>query len=311
MSDPGPRRMGREMGRADLLPPALLDRLGGLELVARAAVHGFVAGLHRAPYRGSGREFAGHRAYQQGDDVRHIDWRLFGRSNRLYVREFREDANLQAYIVIDATASMEFADPHGITKLRYSQILAAALAHIMLSAGDAVGLASFSDRARSHLPPRSRRGHMHELLLELERLRSSGAAGAAETLERVGNALRRRSRVVLISDLLDHDDSASMLTALGRLRARGDEVIVIRPLTETEKGTVRAGARRFFDPEWPQRETAAAPAADGGYAGRVATYYDELARRLRERGIEYVPLSTADPLETALREWLAARRIAA
>ncbi len=119
-------------GRATLLPPHLLDRLGGLELVARTVVQGFVAGLHRSPYRGAGREFAGHRAYQQGDDLRHIDWRLFGRSDRLFVREFREDANLQAVIVVDASLSMGYAEPGGIPKLRYAAILAAALAHIML-----------------------------------------------------------------------------------------------------------------------------------------------------------------------------------
>lgn len=294
--------------QAALLPPHLLDRLGGLELVARTVVQGFVAGLHRSPYRGAGREFAGHRAYQQGDELRHIDWRLFGRSDRLFVREFREDANLQAYLVVDATLSMGYAEPGGITKLRYAAILAAALAHIMLGSGDAVGLASFGARPRLHLPARSRRGHLHDLLLELERLRPEGTSSAAETLDVVGNVLRRRGRIVLISDLLEGDDGQATLDALGRLRARGDEIIVLRPLTPTEAGLAPASPARYYDPEVPDRAVPAVPAEDPGFARRVAEYYAALATRLRERGIEYVPLSTAAPVEDALRAWLATRR---
>lgn len=295
----------------ELLPPQLLDRLGGLEIIARTVVHGFVAGLHRAPYRGSGREFAGHRAYQQGDELRHIDWRLFGRSDRFFVREFREDANLQAYLLVDATASMDFGDAGGITKLRYAQILAAALAHLMLAAGDAVGLASFDEHVRMHAPPRSRRGHLHDLLLELERLRAHGNAGAGQAVEQVSAMLRRRGRLILITDLLEEDDGAALIEALGRLRARGDEVIVVRPLTQAEQGLARAGPRRFFDPERPDREVPAAPESDPGFARRVAIYYDAMGRKLRERGVEYVPLSTGQPIEHALREWLAARTAAA
>jgi uncharacterized protein (DUF58 family) len=294
-----------------LLPPELLDRLGGLELIARTVVHGFIAGLHRAPYRGSGREFAGHRSYQQGDELRRIDWRLFGRSDRLFVREFREDANLQAFIIVDATASMDFADAGGITKLRYAQIVAAALAHLMLASGDAVGLASFGDRARLHAPPRMRRGHLHDLLLELERLRAAGASGAAGALDLAGGALARRGRIVLISDLLEDDDGDALVGAAGRLRARGDEVIVLRPLTRIEQGAAPAGARRWYDPERPGLEVAAAAGANPGFAARVSDYYARLARELRQRGAEYVALSTATPVESALREWLAARRAAA
>lgn len=294
-----------------LLPPELLDRLGGLELIARTVVHGFIAGLHRAPYRGSGREFAGHRSYQQGDELRRIDWRLFGRSDRLFVREFREDANLQAFIIVDTTRSMDFADDGGITKLRYGQILAAALAHLMLASGDAVGLASFGERARLHAPPRTRRGHLHDLLLELERLRASGGSGAAAALDLAGGALRRRGRVVLISDLLEGDDGDALVAAAGRLRARGDEVIVLRPLTLTEQGVAPAAARRWYDPERPDREVPASPASDPAFGARVADYYARLALELRRRGAEYVALSTATPVESALREWLAARRAAA
>lgn len=295
------------MSEHRFLPPHLLERLGGLDVVARTVVEGLVAGEHRSPYRGAGEEFARHRAYQQGDDVRHIDWRLFGRTDRLYVREYREDSNLQAYLVVDASLSMGYTDEAGVTKLRYASFLAAALAYLMLRAGDQVGLASFGASADLRVPPRSRPGQLQALLYALERLSPEGGAGAAGALDRAGEALRRRGRVVLVSDLLEDDDGAATLGALGRLHARGDEAIVLRPLTPAEAGDRAPAPGRFFNPERPAREIAAAPASDAGYAARVAGYYRRLAARLNERGIEYVPLSTTVPIESALVDWLRPR----
>lgn len=293
---------------AAFLPPRLLERLGGLDVVARTVVSGFHAGVHRSPHRGAGEDFARHREYQQGDDVRYLDWKLYARTDRLYVREFEERSNLAAFLLVDASGSMDYADADGVTKARYAAYLAAALAHLMLRSGDAVGLAAAGAEARLLLPPRSRRGHLHDLLLHLERLRPAGAGALADALDRVGAALPRRGRVVVISDLLDDDDGAALVAAAGRLRARGDEVIVMRVLTPAETGEAPPGPGIFFDPERPSRETPAAPAADPGYARRVAEYYDRLADGLRERGVEYLPLSTSQPVEEALVAWINRRR---
>lgn len=295
---------------SDLLPPRLLDRIGDLELIARTVVRGFVAGLHRAPFRGAGLDFAGHRAYQQGDDPRHIDWRLFGRTDRHYVREYREDANLRAWLVLDATASMGFAEPEGLTKLRYAAIVAAALAHIMLGSGDAVGLATFGEGAHLLSPPRSRRGHLHDLLLALEALRPLGRAAAADALDRVTDALPRRGRIVLLSDLLADDDGAALVTAVARARARGDEVMVLRVLTPLEAGRRTAPAARWYDPETPGEGVPAALVEDGALAAAVDRYYASLAARLRAHGAEYFDLSTDEPVENALRRWVASRSAA-
>lgn len=292
---------------SELLPPHLLERLGGLDLVARTVVDGALSGLHRSAFRGGGREFDRHRAYQQGDDARHIDWRLFARSDRLHVREYHDEANLQAYILMDATASMGFEDPHGVSKLRYAGYVAAALAHLMLRAGDAVGLAAFDASPRPLVPPRNRRGHLRALLREMERLRARGTASAADAARRVGPLLRRRGRLVLISDLLAADDGEHLVAALGPLRARGDEVIVVRPLTPVEAGLEDPGVATFYDPEDPSHGVPANPAADGAYAARVATYYDRIAGGLRERGVEYVPLLTTTPVDRALGTWIRAR----
>lgn len=290
------------------LPPGLLERLGGLEIIAKTVVRGFQAGIHRSPLRGAGEDFAKHRDYQQGDDVRYLDWKLYARSDRLYVREFEERSNLQAYVVMDASASMDYAGAGGVTKLRYASYVAAALAHLMIGAGDAVGLAAFGAEPRLLLAPRARKGHLHDLLLNLERLQPGGTGGASDLLDRVGAMMPRGGRVIIISDLLDDDDGAALVAAAGRLRARGDEVMVLRVLTPEESGDAAPDAGLFFDPEHPAREVAATPRQDAGYARRVAAYYDSLAGRLRERGVEYVPLSTAQPVEQALVAWVNRRR---
>lgn len=290
-----------------LLPPHLLERLGGLEIVARTLVDGSLTGLHPSAVRGGGREFDRHRAYQQGDDARHIDWRLFARTDRLHVREFHDEANLEAYIIVDATASMGFADSLGLSKLRYAQYTAAALAHLMLRAGDAVGLAALDDRAHALVPPRNRRGHLHTLLVELERLEAHGGAAAASAVEAVGPLLRRRGRIVLISDLLEEDHGDALIATLGPLRARGDEVIVIRPLTPLETGDEDPGVASYYDPERPSTTISAAPGADARYADRVARYYTRLSDALRQRAVEFVPVLTTTPVERAIGSWVRGR----
>lgn len=292
---------------SELLPPHLLERLGGLEVVARTIVEGSLSGIHPSAFRGGGREFDRHRPYQQGDEARHIDWRLFARTDRLHVREYHDEADLQAYVLVDATASMGFADGHGLTKLRYAQYTAAALAHLMLRSGDAVGLATFDDTARALVPPRNRRGHLHALLLELERREPRGAASAASAVELLGPLLRRRGRVILVSDLLEEDDGDALIAALGPLRARGDEVMVVRPLTPLEAGEQGGELATYFDPEHPSRAVPAAPSAESAYGDRVRAYYRSIADALRERGVEYVPALTTTPVERALGGWLRER----
>lgn len=317
-----------DMSNGAFLPPHLLERLGGLELIARRVVAGVVAGRHRALRLGAGEEFTRHREYRPGDDLRALDWRLYGRTDRLYVREYRADSNLRAYLVLDATPSMNYLDARGVSKLRYGAYVAAALAHLMLGAGDQVGVASYGagGAVMLHLPPRSRAGWLREIAGVLEvvsrggseprrgvtepRGGGEGGGGGVEgalALDRVGEALGRRGRVVLISDLLDDDEGAAVLGAVGRLRARGDEVLVLRPLTPAELGEGVPGAGRYYDPERPERHVDAVPAGDTGYAGRVAAYYDRLHAGLRESGAEYVACSTATPVELVLREWLGAR----
>lgn len=298
---------GLHSAASELLPPELLEGLGGLDLVARTIVRGFISGLHRSPFLGSGEDFSRHRPYQQGDDVRRLDWRLYGRTDRLYVRLFEEESNLQAFLLVDASESMGFAGDAPVKKLRYAQFVAAALAYMMLRGGDAAGLASSGHETQMHVPPRNRPGHLHDLLLALERLEPGGAQPASEALSEVGGALRRRGRIILLSDCLEDDDGAALLGAVGRLRARGDEVIVVRIASRAELGETGLTSARYFDPEAPDEVVDAVPELDSGFRERVAAYYDRLRRGLEEAGAEYVPLTTSTPLVTALGRWLLAR----
>ncbi len=293
--------------RQSVLPPHLLERLGGLDLIARRVVRGFVAGAHPSVLRGAGEDFTRHRAYQQGDDLRHLDWKLYARTDRLHVREFRQASRLRAFLVVDSSSSMDFAEPGGVSKSRYAAYVAAALAHLMLTAGDTVGLASFGAESRLLVAPRNRAGHLRRILLELERLRCDGRQGAADVLDRVGNALRLGGRVVIISDLLEEGEGGDLLEGVGRLRARGDEVMVLRIATPLELGERPLPPGLFYDPENPMRDIQAAPALDPGYSERVAAYYSSIGEGLRERGAEYVPMSTSVPVENALAAWLRAR----
>ncbi len=292
---------------AELLSPDVLERLGDLDLIARTIVRGFISGAHRSPFLGSGDDFSRHRSYQQGDDVRRLDWRLYGRTDRLYVRLFQEDSNLQSFIVVDSSASMGFVGDGPVSKLRYAQFVAAALAHVMLRAGDAVGLASFGSDTSFHLPPRNRAGHLHDVLLGLQRLRPLGSGSPAQALDEVGSALRRRGRVVLISDCLADEGVGPLLSAVSRLRARRDEVIVLRVASRLELGEVTGEAARYYDPERPHRLISAAPGADPTFRERVSAYYDELREGLEEGGAEYAPFTTDQPLVSAIGGWLMAR----
>jgi uncharacterized protein (DUF58 family) len=288
---------------ADLLPPELLEGLGSLEIIARQIASGFIAGLHRSVFIGSGEDFSRHRAYQPGDEVRRIDWRLFARSDRLFVKQFQETSNLHAFILIDTSLSMAYGDTPD--KLRYSAYLAAALSHLMLRAGDAVGLAvTGPSGARMLLPARNRRGHLHQILLELETLEPNSPGPLAQALDGMGRALRREGRVIVISDFLETD---GLLEAVGRLRARGDEVVGFRIATPQELGQVSLKHARYYDPDHPRADVAAAPGTHEGFKQRVAAWYDILATDFQERGAELVPLTTADPLANALRAWVASR----
>src|SRR6058998_3143390 len=234
--------------RLDLLDPAEVARLGGIEIVAQGVVEGFLAGLHRSPFRGFSVEFTEHRAYQPGDEPRYLDWRMLARSDRLFVKQFEEETNLRAMILVDASRSMAWRGvPERLTKRAYADRLAAALALILLRQRDATGLVTFDEAVRQAIPARVKTGQWGRLVRGLLDTPDGRGTAAAAALRRLTSLLVRRGLVVLISDLLFDRDLA--LTALRYLRHRGHQVIVVHLMDPAEAELSGPPEVRFRDPE--------------------------------------------------------------
>src|SRR5688572_8024526 len=297
------RTVGRTP-RADLLRPHELAALGGLEFVARQVVEGFIAGLHRSPHRGFSVEFAEHRMYQPGDDLRYIDWRMYGRSDRYYIKQFEEETNLRGYLLVDVSASMAWTSVPGTLppKLWYAKQLAACLSLMLVRQGDAVGMMAFDSALRSHVAPRGGKRHWHELLRAVIPLDAAGTTDPGSALRDLAARLRRRGLVVLISDLLV-DPEATRL-ALRFLRHRGHEVLVFHLLDPGERELPAMGEARFIDPETNEELPVSVADMRREYREAVEHALAEWRRELAPQGIDYVVIGTDEPLANGLRAYL-------
>jgi uncharacterized protein (DUF58 family) len=294
--------------RADLLSPAELAALGGLEFVARQVVEGFIAGLHSSPHRGFSVEFAEHRMYQPGDDLRYIDWRMYGRSDRYYIKQFEAETNLRAYLLLDVSGSMAWSSAEGELppKLWYARQLAASLALLLIRQGDAVGLVAFDAALRAQVPARGGRRHWHDLLRTMAGLEAAGRTDPGTALRDLTGRMRRRGLVILLSDLLV-DPEATRL-ALRFLRHRGHEVLVLHLLDPGERELPGIGEARFVDPETGDELPVRAADVRSEYRAAVEHAVDEWRAELVPHGIDYVLLGTDEPLAGALRAYLHKRQ---
>ena len=237
-----------------LLDPEALAKVHRLELIARGVVEGLVAGRHRSPYKGFSVEFAEHRQYVPGDDTRDLDWRVYGKSDRYYIKQYVEETNLRATILLDASGSMKYTGTRAsrsggkrLGKFEYAQYLSACLAHLMIHQQDAVGLAVFDTRLRQFMPPKSKRKHLYDILAVLARTRPEGRTGLAEALTEVARRVRKRGLMILFSDLLA--DPEPVIDALHHLRFRGHDLIIFQVLDASEVAFPFTGQVRFEDPE--------------------------------------------------------------
>jgi uncharacterized protein (DUF58 family) len=287
------------------LDPAILARLGTMELKARTVVEGFVAGLHRSPYKGFSVEFAEYRQYLPGDDLSAVDWKVYARSDRHYIKRFEEETNLECQLLLDVSASMGYRGAAAMTKMEYGSVLAGALAFLMNRQRDATGLIAFDDRIRFRMPASARRGHLHALLLGLERLQPGAQSNVARPLNDLAEAMLKRSLVVLISDLLD--DPVPVVQGLKRLRFRGTDVLVFHVLDPDELTFPFSGSSRFRDLENGEQITAEPSAVRAQYLRELAALTTTYERELRGVGIDYVQIDTSKPLDFALVPYLAAR----
>jgi uncharacterized protein (DUF58 family) len=291
--------------RTAFLDPATLARLGSLELKAKTIVEGFLTGLHRSPFKGFSVEFAEYRQYLPGDDLATLDWKVYGRTDRHFVKKFEEETNLDCHILLDVSASMGYGST-GVTKLQYGSYLAAALAYLMNRQRDAAGLIAFDDKIIDMVRPSARSGHLTSLLVTLERLKLGARTNVAKPLRDLAEAIRKRGLVVLISDLLDDVDR--VLAGLKHFRYRGTEVIVFQVLDPAELRFPFSQTARFRDMETADEVMAVPDAVREQYLKAIGELQDTYRRELRLAGIDYVMIDTSVPLETGLMSYLLARR---
>jgi uncharacterized protein (DUF58 family) len=287
------------------LDPAVIARLGTMELKARTIVEGFLSGLHRSPYKGFSVEFAEYRQYLPGDDLSTLDWKVYARSDRHYVKKFEEETNLECHLLVDVSASMSYRGGAPMSKLEYGSVLAASLAFLMNRQRDATGLVAFDERMVFRMPAGARPGHLHALLLALERLQPGTRSDVGRPLHQLAEALLKRSLVVVISDLLD--DPETVIKGLRHLKSRGTDVVVFQVLDPNELTFPFRGASRFKDLESADEIIAEPASARTGYLRELAGLTLRYDRELRGAGIDYVQIDTAQPLDFALLAYLAAR----
>lgn len=288
-----------------MIDPAQLKKIASMELRARLVVEGFVSGLHRSRHQGYNVEFAEHRQYSYGDEPRYIDWRVWGRTDKYYVRQFEEETNLRCCIVLDASASMGFTSGP-LSKLAYSQYLAAALIYLMFRQSDSVGLAVFQQELMEYIPPRLGRGHVNFLYEQLERIVPDNRTHLAGALDQLAGKLKKRNLIIVISDLWDEPEEVMM--ALKQFHHRRHEVIVFHVLDSQEYDFNYRGPLILVDMEDGRRITTQAQVLQHSYRKAVkdlcAVYRDGCLRHY----IDYFPVKTIVPFDQALLTYLAKRQ---
>ncbi|MEF8938818.1 MAG: DUF58 domain-containing protein [Salinivenus sp.] len=293
------------------LDPVAISQLATMELRARLIVEGFITGLHRSPYHGFSVEFAEHRPYNPGDELRHVDWKVYAKTDRYYIKQYEEETNLRHYVLLDTSPSMRYRGEADLSKFEYGAYLAAGLHNLMLKQRDATGLIGFDESVHTLRPPKATPGYLRQLLATLEQMQDRDATGtrtsAAAALDEVAERIGRRSLVVVITDLFEniaaHDD---LLKALRHLRHRGHEVIVFHVLEgQTE--------RRFDFPDRPTLfrdvETGEEVTLQPGqlrehYEEAVEHFVDHFRRSCLEHDIDFAELDTNESYDTALMAYL-------
>ena len=286
------------------LDPAVLDRLSGLDLVARTVVEGFMAGHHRSPQRGSSIEFAQHRQYVPGDELKHVDWQIFARSDRLVVKEFVEETNFSCHLLVDASESMSFGSLKW-TKFDYARWCAAALGHLVIRQRDAAGLVLFDDDVRDKVPPKNGVHQQGEIVQALERATPSGVTGVGEVLRWISGRLRRRGIVAIFSDFFDEVDA--LVEGMRRLVHGGHEPILFQVLDPQELEFDYERLRRLDGLEGLGRVKIDPKAIRNAYREEIQKHNNELKRQARMLGADFVSLVTSQPLDVALSTYLARR----
>ncbi|MBK9706358.1 MAG: DUF58 domain-containing protein [Acidobacteria bacterium] len=291
-------------GQKRFLAPEVLASIQSLELLARSVVEGFISGLHRSPYTGFSTEFAEYRQYMPGDDLRYLDWKLLGRTDRYYIKKFRADTNAQCHILLDASASMKYTTS-SITKLQYAQFLGASLAYLANKQQDAVGLIAFDQQVRTHVPALSRTGHMRTIFGRMEQLEAGNETNLSKMLHEAAERIYRRGIIVVISDF--YDEPEEVIKALQHLKFKGNDVIVFQVLDRNEIDFNFTEPVLLEDSETEEQIHVMPDILADGYRQAMSAHIEELREGMAKNKIDYELLTTDRALDYALYSFLSKR----
>lgn len=288
------------------LQPFVVAQLANMELRAKLVVEGFITGLHKSPYHGFSVEFTEHRQYMPGDDIKHIDWKVYGKSDRFYIKQFEEETNLKAYLIVDVSNSMNYSSEGRITKYEYASYISAALSYLMMEQRDAVGLTLYDEKIRVSLPPRATRSYLKEILKELELAKPEGKTGTADSLNLIAEKIKRRGLIIILSDLFDRPEF--VMNALKHFRYRGNELIVMQVLDPLELSFAFGSDAVFKDLETGEELMTQPWHIQMSYQNAMADFLNFYKRECRDNNIDYVLLNTSMPFDKALFEYLNKRK---
>lgn len=286
------------------IDPTVLASLDNLELRARVVVEGFINGLHKSPNRGFSVEFTDYRHYYRGDDMRHVDWKLYARSDKFYIKQYEDETNVRCYVVLDASASMNYSSG-GMSKLEYGRTLASALSYFIMRQRDAVGLITFDEKVRDYLPALCRQPHLIRILRALSALKPGVGTDVVRPLSDLAMNLNRKSLVILISDMLE--DEERIIKTLQRLRSMGNDVIVFHVLDEAELNFTFMEATEFVDAETKETYITSPAAIRESYLKQLTDYLAYCRKQCQGSGIDYCLLNTSQPLDAALSSYISRR----
>jgi uncharacterized protein (DUF58 family) len=289
---------------ANFLDPSVLAGIDNLELRARVAVEGFLSGLHRSPHRGFSVEFNDYRQYQRGDDLRHVDWKLYARSEKFYIKQYEDETNTRCMLALDTSASMAYGSK-GLSKLDYAISVASALAYFIMRQRDAVGLLTYDDKLRDFLPARARQPHLMQLLRVLSQVQPGQQTDAAKPLGDLAATLTKKSLVLLISDLLQGEEAT--LATLRNLRAMGHDVIVLHVMDDSELHFNFDESSEFIDSETGEAFIATPASVREAYLDNVNRFLDDCKKQCQRAGVDYCLLNTSEPIDAALAAFLSKR----
>ncbi|HET6422889.1 MAG TPA: DUF58 domain-containing protein [Planctomycetaceae bacterium] len=294
------------MPAEQFLKPEVIRRVARLDLRARFIVEGFLTGLHASPFHGFSVEFSEHRRYSQGDDPKDIDWLVYAKTDRYYIKKYQAETNISGYLLMDLSASMGYTYRQELTKFDYGVCLAAALAYLMVHQQDPVGLMTFGEKLESSLPPKSKRTQLGTILSVLSKAQPTGQTDLAGNLRRIAAMIRHKSLLMIFSDLLC--ETEPVLQALHLLRHAGHDVIVFHILDEAEVNFPFEGLIEFEDPESADRLTLDASGMRVDYLETLKQLRETYKRECRAMGTDYVALDTSLPFDRALIEYLSQRQ---